>query len=81
MESDSAFRNAESAVGAAAGRAGQPRDRPTSLDKALELCEVLAGADRGLSIKQLAQSARMPATRTRWSVSTCCVRAPGHSSP
>jgi IclR family acetate operon transcriptional repressor len=61
MESDSAFRNADVAIGAAAGRSGQPQDRPTSLDKALELCEVLAGADRGLSIKQLAQSARMPA--------------------
>lgn len=56
MESHSAFRNGDEARDAV-----KPAGRPTSLDKALELCEILAGADRGLSIKQLAQAARMPA--------------------
>lgn len=61
MESHSAFRNDESAPVADTQAVGSARERLTSLDKALELCEVLAGATRGLSIKQLAQAARMPA--------------------
>lgn len=57
MESDSAFRN-DCAAEPGARRAAE---RATSLDKALELCEVLAGAERGLSLKQIAQAAKIPA--------------------
>lgn len=61
MEPHSVYRNDESA-GAAERKGPRPGgERPTSLDKALELCEILAGAVSGLSIKQLAQTARMPA--------------------
>src|SRR5512140_623160 len=35
--------------------------KPTSLDKALELCETLAGARRGLSVTQLARALKQPA--------------------
>lgn len=61
MESDSAVRNDELGGGAPAGDTEAGRQRVTSLDKALELCEILAGAVSGLSIKQLAQAAKMPA--------------------
>lgn len=63
MESHSASRNdeLEQQPPAPAADGGRARERPTSLDKALELCEILAGAVSGLSLKQLAQAARMPA--------------------
>lgn len=61
MESHSAFRNDEPDPGAPPDGGSAPPTRPTSLDKALELCELLSGAERGLSIKQLAHSAKMPA--------------------
>lgn len=50
MELHSAYRNAATVAGA----------RSSSLDKALELCEWLAGASRGLALSELARSARMP---------------------
>ncbi len=61
MESRSALRNDESARTGSSPASERPQERPTSLDKALELCEILAGAARGLSIKELAQASRLPA--------------------
>jgi DNA-binding transcriptional ArsR family regulator len=45
-------------VGAAPGR--EPAARATSLEKALDLCEVLSSAERGLSIRDLARLAKLP---------------------
>lgn len=61
MESNSALRNDEVGATVQGGHADASKARLTSLDKALELCEILAGAVRGLAIKQLAQAAKMPA--------------------
>src|SRR5215212_2990953 len=36
-------------------------DRQTSLEKALDVCEALAGAQRGLSVSDLARALRQPA--------------------
>jgi hypothetical protein len=38
----------------------QAESRPTSLDKALEVCEALSGAERGLSVTDLARSLKLP---------------------
>lgn len=35
---------------------------PTSIDKALEVCEVLSGAPRGMSLSDLARAVRQPAS-------------------
>jgi DNA-binding IclR family transcriptional regulator len=45
------------------GRGGPPavRDAQTSLEKALDLCESLAAAHRGLSVTDLARAVRQPA--------------------
>jgi len=37
------------------------RSAPTSIDKALEVCEVLSGVPRGMSLSELARSVRQPA--------------------
>ena len=37
-----------------------PRSAHTSLDKALDLCEALSAAQRGLSVSELARSLRLP---------------------
>jgi DNA-binding IclR family transcriptional regulator len=39
----------------------RPHDRQTSLEKALDVCETLAGAQRGLSVSDLARALRQPA--------------------
>jgi DNA-binding IclR family transcriptional regulator len=36
--------------------------RPTSIDKAFEVCEVLSGVPRGMSLSDLARSVRQPAS-------------------
>jgi DNA-binding IclR family transcriptional regulator len=36
--------------------------QPTSIDKALEVCEVLSGAPRGLSVSELARAVKQPAS-------------------
>jgi hypothetical protein len=36
-------------------------DPPTSLEKALDMCEALAGAQRGLSVTELARAVKQPA--------------------
>ena len=36
-------------------------EQPTSLEKALDVCEALAGAQRGLSVSELARAVRQPA--------------------
>lgn len=41
-------------------RPGQPPALQTSIDKALELCEVLSGHPRGMSLSDLARSLRQP---------------------
>lgn len=40
--------------------ASQPQASQTSIDKALELCEVLSGQPRGMSLSDLARSLRQP---------------------
>ncbi len=40
---------------------GLIRNAPTSIDKALEVCEVLSGVPRGMSLSELARSVRQPA--------------------
>lgn len=40
----------------------QPASVPTSIDKALEVCEVLSGAPRGMSLSELARALRQPAS-------------------
>ena len=40
---------------------GLTRNVPTSIDKALEVCEVLSGVPRGMSLSELARSVRQPA--------------------
>jgi DNA-binding IclR family transcriptional regulator len=42
-------------------KAGRDRHPVTSLDKALEVCEALSGARRGLSVTELARTLRLPA--------------------
>jgi DNA-binding IclR family transcriptional regulator len=37
------------------------RDRQTSLEKALDVCEALAGSQRGLSVTELGKSLKLPA--------------------
>ena len=37
------------------------RGPATSIDKALEVCEVLSGVPRGMSLSELARSVRQPA--------------------
>jgi DNA-binding IclR family transcriptional regulator len=56
MERDSIMRN-RLAPAEGAGR----QSRQTSLEKALEVCETLAGAHRGLSLSDLSRSVRVPA--------------------
>lgn len=40
---------------------GSRPNAQTSIDKALELCEVLSGAPRGMSLRELARAVRQPA--------------------
>jgi hypothetical protein len=39
----------------------EARERPTSLEKALDVCEALAGVQRGLSVTELARAVKQPA--------------------
>lgn len=39
----------------------EPRENQTSLEKAFDLCEALAGVQRGLSVSELARQVRQPA--------------------
>lgn len=39
----------------------QPKDTQTSLEKALDVCEALAGAQRGLTVTELARALKQPA--------------------
>jgi DNA-binding transcriptional ArsR family regulator len=39
----------------------EPRDTQTSLEKALDVCEALAGVQRGLSVSELARTLKLPA--------------------
>lgn len=45
----------------AVGRA-KPASPPTSIDKALEVCEALSGVPRGMSLSDLARALRQPAS-------------------
>jgi DNA-binding IclR family transcriptional regulator len=43
-------------------KAGKSENAVTSIDKALEVCEVLSGVPRGMSLSDLARSLRQPAS-------------------
>ena len=59
MELHSTYRNDSRTANAVA--APDVRDRQTSLEKALDLCEALAAAQRGLSVTDLARATGQPA--------------------
>jgi hypothetical protein len=44
------------------GKSPGSRDSQTSLEKALDVCEALAGTQRGLSVSDLARTLRLPAS-------------------